>query len=131
MEKKVKKLERKIMQCENCKKWSTEVYVVRKLYSTTEMHVCPTCANQPRKLYQGFPRPEKYPKYHLKITIQGGMEAGKTFSSHKIGEILAAYGCHVALAEAGKLTSVHYGQHNGSLRRVLINTSLDPIPENK
>lgn len=65
--------------------------------------------------------------YHLKITIQGVMMAGKTFSSHKIGELLAANGCHVTLAEGGRLTGMHYGTHVGSTRRVLIDTSLDPI----
>lgn len=66
-------------------------------------------------------------KYDLVITIQGRMEAGKTFASHKIGALLAENGCRCTLAEAGKETGVFYGTHMDSIKRVLIDTSLKNV----
>ena len=70
------------------------------------------------------------PNYDLKITIQGGIGAGKTFAQQKIATFLTAYGYSVDVSDLGtplgiKIAPPKTVQPNG--RRVLIDTSIKTI----
>ena len=69
-------------------------------------------------------------RYALKITIQGAQGAGKTFAQQLIAKFLTSYGYSVDLLEIGnptwnKIPPAKEVAPNG--RRVIIDTSLDPI----